>query len=147
MNATNKLLDKWTAMRSAKLGGPLTQTAIAIEFGLKPSAVSNYKVGLSQAAPHVVEKMAKDLNENPAAWLALVESERAKDAGDRRTWARVARQLGVAAVVTLCAVVTPGKSAPLASSASTVDVRGVPIMSKERRRWWRRSPFGERRAA
>ena len=128
MNATNKLLDKWIELRSTKLGGPLTQAAIGLELGVKQTSISNYKVGLSQAAPHVVEKMAKDLNENPAAWLALVESERAKDAGDRRTWARVARQLGVAAVVTLCAVVTPGKSAPLASAASTVAELGVPIM-------------------
>lgn len=121
MNATNKLLDKWTVMRSGKLGGPLTQKAIALELGVKQTTISNYKVAVSQAAPHVIEKMARDLGENAAAWLALVESERAKDAGDRRTWARVARQLGVAA--TLAAVTLMGFTSEAAAASNAYYVK------------------------
>jgi len=86
MNATNKLLDKWHAMRSAKHGGPLLQSEMAHELGVKPTAISNYRSATSQAAPHVIEKMCRELGENSAGWLALVESERARDATDRRTW-------------------------------------------------------------
>ena len=108
MNATNKLLDKWAAMRSAKLGAPLKPSAIAHELGLKPGAISNYRAAVSQAAPHIIEKMARDIGENPAGWLALVESERARDAEDRRTWARLARSFGAAATVAAVALLGYG---------------------------------------
>lgn len=101
MNATNKLLDKWIEWRSLKLGADFRQAAIARELGVRSTSISNYRAGTSQAAPHVISKMARDLGENEAAWMALVESERAKDAEDRKTWARLARQLGAAAAVFL----------------------------------------------
>lgn len=122
MNATNKLLDKWTSMRAAKLGGAITPSAIAIELGVKRTSIANYRAGTSQAAPHVISKMARDIGDNPAAWLALVESERARDANDRKAWAAVARQLGAAAAVaaiTLCAMPTHAKApSMLVSTAS-----------------------------
>ncbi|WP_408953715.1 DUF3693 domain-containing protein [Lysobacter sp. Hz 25] len=101
MNATNKLLDKWIEWRSLKQGADLRQSAIARDLGIRATSISNYRAGTSQAAPHVISKMARDLGENEAAWLALVESERSKDAEDRKTWARLARQLGAAAAVFL----------------------------------------------
>ncbi|KAB8191344.1 helix-turn-helix domain-containing protein, partial [Lysobacter maris] len=104
MNATKKLLDKWMEWRSASNGGPLTQKELAKELGVGQTSISNYKVGVSQAAPHVISKMARDLGESEAAWLALVESERARDGEDRRAWARIARQLGAAASIAVVAL-------------------------------------------
>lgn len=124
MNATNKLLDKWMTWRSSKPGADLRQSAIAIELGVKQTAISNYKVGVSQAAPHVIAKMARDLGENEAAWLALVESERARDASDRRAWLKVARQLGAAAALAVVALLPQGNAhanpTQLIDSASAV---------------------------
>lgn len=104
MNATNKLLDKWIAWRSLKPGADLRVSAIALELDVKPTAIANYRAGVSQAAPHVISKLAADLGENELAWLALVESERARNGSDRRTWARMARQLGAAAAIAVVAL-------------------------------------------
>jgi 2-hydroxychromene-2-carboxylate isomerase len=99
MNATNKLLDKWIAWCSAKQGAAPSVAAIAAALDVKPTAIANYRSNFSQAAPHVIAKMARDLGENEAAWLALVESERARNATDRKAWARVARSLFGAAAL------------------------------------------------
>lgn len=96
MNATMQLLRLWMATQ-----GHITQSDAARALGVKPAAVNNWTRGISQAAPHLVERMAKDLGENPGRWLAQVESERSKDADDRRTWAALAKQLGAAAAVVL----------------------------------------------
>lgn len=96
MNATMQLLRLWMTTQ-----GHVTQSDAARALGVKPAAVNNWTRGISQAAPHLVARMAKDLGENPGRWLAQVESERSKDADDRRTWAALAKQLGAAAAVVL----------------------------------------------
>lgn len=88
---------------------------MAADLRIRHSSISNYRSGFSQAAPHVIERMARDIGENPAAWVALVESERARDAEDRRTWARIAKQLGLAAALVIAAL-------PYESHAGTGDI-------------------------
>ena len=134
MNATNKLLDKWIEWRSSKSGGPLTGAAIAVELGVKPTSISNYRVGTSQAAPHVIEKMARDIGESPAAWLALVESERARDAADRKAWLKVARQLGAAAALAVVALFPAGNVRAAALMTQAEQLSEVCIMRSVRRR-------------
>lgn len=102
MSSTAKLLDRWMKAR-----GLTTQTAAAAALGTKPSTVNNWLRGVSQAAPAYIRKMADDLGEQAAGWVLLVESERARDAADRKALAALAKSLGVAAAVALCAIATP----------------------------------------
>lgn len=92
MNATQNLLERWWTVRS-----PETVKAAAERLGVRPTAIANYRAGVSQATPAVIAKMADDLGENAGHWLAQVEAERAHNERDRKAWANVARRLGAAA--------------------------------------------------
>jgi len=107
VNATQKLLEMWVSRRAVVAGADMRHAAMAMELGIKPTSIGNYLSGFSQAAPHVIAKMARDLGENEMAWCALVESQRARDAADRKTWAKIAKQLGAAA----CLVIALGTTA------------------------------------
>lgn len=102
MSSTTKLLERWMKAR-----GLTTQTAAAAALGTKPSTVNNWLRGVSQAAPAYIRKMADDLGEQAAGWVLLIESERARDADDRKALAALAKSLGVAAAVALCAIAVP----------------------------------------
>ena len=94
MNATNRLLALWWAKMA-----PASAVEAGKRLGVSGQAIANYRAELSQATPAVIAKMAGDLGENPAQWLAQVEAERARNDGDRKAWAAVARKLGAAAAV------------------------------------------------
>lgn len=99
MTATKKLLERWMTAKNVS-----SQSAAARRLGITPGGVNNWVAGRSQAAPYLIELMAKEVGDDPTGWLALVESERARDATDRKTWAAVARRFGIAAAVALCAI-------------------------------------------
>ena len=116
MNSTNNLLRAWMDAHNH-----ISQSDAARALGIKPAAVNNWTRGISQAAPHLVARMAKEIGEDPGKWLALVESERSRDAEDRRTWAALAKQLGAAAVVVL-AVAHPAVSV---GAEKTFNIKGL----------------------
>lgn len=105
MSSTAKLLERWMKAR-----GLTTQTAAAAALGTKPSTVNNWLRGVSQAAPAYIGAMADDLGEDAGGWVLLIESERARDAADRKALAAMAKKLGVAAAIALCAI---GSAIPL----------------------------------
>lgn len=98
MNATNRLLDKW--METCRVPN---FKAAAQRLHVEPSAVSNWRSGLSQATPAVIARMALELGESDVAWLALVESERSRKPEDRKAWAAIVKRLASAAAVLLVA--------------------------------------------
>jgi len=124
VNATQKLLEKWISRRAVVAGADMRHAAMALELGIKPTSIGNYLSGFSQAAPHVIAKMARDLGENELAWISLVESERARDAADRKVWARLARSLGMAACLTVAVLGTlPAKAEAVPSSRHYAKLR------------------------
>lgn len=121
MSATQKLLTRWMSATNVT-----NQSDAARRLGITPGGVNNWVAGRSQAAPSLIEKMARDIGEDPTGWLALIESERARDADDRKTWAGIAKRLGIAAALALCAI---GTAIPLNLQASIPDsVPYVPIL-------------------
>ena len=103
MNATQRLLNIW--MKRCHIA---SQTVAAKNLGTKASTVNNWVQGVSQAAPQYVDQMARESGELEIAWLALVESERARDADDRATWKRhvayYVKHGGIAALLALSSV-------------------------------------------
>ena len=121
MSATTRLLDKYQETRSLP-----SDNAAAIALGIHRATVSGWRQRGTQAEAHVIAQMAHAIGDDPGKWLALVESERARSDADRKAWAAVARQLGAAAVLALCAV-APTLIAAL-STAYAATARAMPIM-------------------
>jgi hypothetical protein len=96
MSATTKLLDKWKKANSIA-----SDNAAAIRLKIGRAAVSRWRNELGQAEVHLIAQMAQECGEDSAVWMALVESERARSAEDRKVWAALARRLGAAAAVFL----------------------------------------------
>lgn len=120
MNATQQLLDKYIEACSAKTGAVPNNSAIAKVAGVGATSIANYRSGYSQAAPHAVRALALAIGEEPAGWMALVESERVRSADDRRAWAAIAKTFGMAAGVLLAVFCyAPGAGATPASRAES----------------------------
>lgn len=129
MTSTAKLLAEWMKAR-----GLTTQTAAAKALGTKPSTVNNWLQGVSQAAPSYITQMAFDLGQDGAGWVLLIESERARDAKDRKALAALAKQLGMAASVALCAI---GGVIPLISQAANLPALHLMLRRGVIRTWYR----------
>lgn len=115
MSATSELFARWKAHR-----GIQSDRGAAETLGVSHGAPHHWKNGRN-AAPAVIEKMAKDLGEDPTVTILQAFAEAATDAADKRTLGRLARSLGAAvlALVVLPYVMThsaaaqglPGESA------------------------------------
>lgn len=92
MSATFSLFERWKAAK-----GHASDSAAASQLGVTRAAVSLWRSGRN-GAPAVIERMAKELGEDPTATVLLAFSEAAKDADDKRTLGRLARSLGAACI-------------------------------------------------
>ena len=100
MSTTMALFTRWMVEK----GHPSERQA-AIALGVHPTNVTLWKAG-KNAGADVLERMALDLGENPAACAALAMAEQTK--GDAsRAWSRIARRFGAAATVAAVALVVP----------------------------------------
>ncbi len=97
MSATWTLFQRWMVLKNF----PSERQAV-LALGAHPSSVTWWKKG-QNAGADVIERMAEDLGENPAAWAALAMKEQSKGE-TARAWARIARQLGAAA----CLIIVMG---------------------------------------
>jgi transcriptional regulator with XRE-family HTH domain len=86
MTNTNKLLDKFKVVCLAP-----SDNAAAIKLGLTRATISGWRHGKSHANAEAVERMCEGAGEPLAKWLPLIEAERARTAGDRRVWLRLAQ--------------------------------------------------------
>jgi len=120
--ATVRLLDLWKHEKGLE-----SDYAAAQALGVTRGSPSNWRHGRSHAAPALVTRMAVDLGQDAGAWLALVESERASTAEDRKAWASLARRLGAVATVAAVALfATP--LATVKAASQTAETSGLHIM-------------------
>ena len=100
MTATLKLLEKWKAAMDIT-----SDNAAAIELGLGRQAVSRWRTEGRNAEAATVARMARDIKQDPAAWIFAVESEKAqKDAASARELIALARRFGYAALLVLMSI-------------------------------------------
>jgi hypothetical protein len=95
MPVTNNLFNRWKAVKKF----PSDRQA-CLALGLKPQAATYWKAGRNAEAD-VIEKMAKEIGEEPAAWILAAAAEKTVKAEEKRTLARLARGLGYAAALLL----------------------------------------------
>ena len=102
MSATTTLLDRWKAAKHVA-----SDNAAALALNITRQAVSRWRNELSQAEPALVWQMAEEAGEDAGAWLALVESERARSEADRAAWRNIAKRLGAAAATLAVVALLP----------------------------------------
>jgi transcriptional regulator with XRE-family HTH domain len=86
MTTTINLLDKYRAVCLLQ-----SDNAAALSLGLTRSALSLWRNGKSHANATAVERMCQATGQPLARWLPMIEAERARTAGDRRVWLRLAQ--------------------------------------------------------
>ena len=100
MSATYDLFTRWKKQKSIP-----SDNAGALALGVSRASASLWKQGRNADAD-VIERMAKDIGESPAAWAARAMAEQSKGEA-ARAWARIARQLGAAAAVLAVVLMVP----------------------------------------
>ena len=122
MTATVELFDRWKALRK------LTSDREAAKvLGLSHGAPAQWRTGRNGSAA-VIERMCKDLGEDPVPVILQAFAEAARDAEDRRTLGRLARRLGAAcvALLTLAPWVMPSNA--YAAAQGHAENHGLYIM-------------------
>ena len=114
MNATLRLLDLWKAAK-----GIASDNAAAQALGIARQTVSNWHSRGSQAEPSLIARMATDIGQDAGAWLATVESERARTEADREAWRTLAHRLGTAATLAAVALLLREHAPALIHGAAT----------------------------
>lgn len=89
VSATTELFDRWKAAKGHK-----TDTSAADALGLSKQAVNNWRTRDGNGEADAIEKMCRDLNEDPVKVILQAYSEAAKHAESRRTLERLARRFG-----------------------------------------------------
>lgn len=97
MSATYTLFLRWKDLK-----GHASAMAACAELGVERQAATYWKDGRNAEA-QVIERMANDLGENPAAWVLAAAAEKSRAADEKRTLLRMAKQFGYAACLTMIA--------------------------------------------
>lgn len=95
MSATNDLFTRWKAHK-----GHASDRQAAAALGVSHAGPAQWRAGRNGSAA-VIERMAKDLGEDPVPVILQAFAEAARDAEDKRTLGRLARRLGAACVALL----------------------------------------------
>lgn len=90
----------------ARQNSGVNQAEIAARLHRSRQTVTNWKSGERVPEDDEVIALAKMADEDPDGWLAVAQAART-DGIPRKHWQAIARRLGVAAAVALCAVVVP----------------------------------------
>jgi transcriptional regulator with XRE-family HTH domain len=104
MNSSNRLVEIYRQKLSLK-----TNQAIADKLGVRQPTVSMWLNEKSHPNAEAIETMCKATGESLAHWLPLIESERARTAGDRKAWLRLAQ--AAAAIFTAAIAIKYGADA------------------------------------
>jgi hypothetical protein len=111
MSATWELFERWKARK-----GHESNNAAASDLGTARQTVQNWKDGRNGDA-HFIERMAKDLGEDPVPVILEAFAEAARDAQAKRTLQRLAKRFrGAALAVALGALPLMAPSAAQARS-------------------------------
>lgn len=95
MSATYELFTRWKAAK-----GYGSDAAAMRALSLHPTALTPWKQGRN-GSPAVIERMAKDLGEDPVGVVLQAFAESARDAEDKRALGRLARRFGAACLALL----------------------------------------------
>lgn len=120
MTATLELFDRWKALR-----GITSDREAAKVLGLSHGAPAQWRTGRNGSAS-VIERMAKDLGEDPIPVILQAFAEAARDAEDKRALSRMAKKLAASAMVLVLAWMP--YSAPTASVRSGSENAAIYIM-------------------
>lgn len=111
MSATNDLFARWKAHKGIE-----TDSEAARVLNVSHGAPHHWRQGRNGSAA-VIERMAKDLGEDPVPVILQAFAEAARDAEDKRTLGRLARRLGAA-----CLALLALSPAVLPSSATAQEI-------------------------
>lgn len=128
MSATNDLFTRWKAHK-----GVQTDSEGARILSVSHGAPHHWRQGRNGSAA-VIERMAKDLGEDPVPVILQAFAEAARDAEDKRTLGRLARRLGAACLALLALAPMLMPSNAHASPQGHAEPHGLYIM---RNRTWR----------
>lgn len=109
MSATLDLFNRWKAAQ-----GFDSDRAAAHALGISHGAPHHWRQGRNGSAS-LIERMSKDLGEDPVPVILQAFAEAARDADDRRTLGKLAKRLG-AACVALVTLVPLLSAAPRAEA-------------------------------
>ena len=87
MSVTYDLFLRWKALKKLR-----SERRALLALGMSSGAAVPWKNGRNGSA-ELIEKMAKDLGEDPAMWVAMAMHEQSQGE-TARTWGRIARKLG-----------------------------------------------------
>ncbi|GAA0709442.1 hypothetical protein GCM10009105_09910 [Dokdonella soli] len=92
-SVTFQLFEKWRAGK-----GYTSANAGCVALGVERACATHWKGGRNAEA-NVIERMARDLGEDPAAWILAAAAEKTIKADEQRTLLRLAKSLGYAAAL------------------------------------------------
>ncbi len=114
MTATFRLFERWRASKKIE-----SLRAAADELGVSKQGPTDWKNG-HNAKAHVIERMAKDLGEDPVPVIIEALTEAEKDADAKRALQRLAKRFRGTLAATALALVPLLSAGPVsAHSAST----------------------------
>jgi hypothetical protein len=135
MSATYELFQRWKAAKKFE-----SDAAAMRSLSLHPTALTPWKAGRNGSAA-VIEKMAKDMGEDPVPVILQAFAEAARDAEDRKTLGRLARKLGAACIALFMLAPMFSSSAHAATmQGHDLERKGLYIMRNARR--WLRAAAG-----
>jgi transcriptional regulator with XRE-family HTH domain len=112
MSATLELFDRWKALKNIT-----SDRQASAALGLSAGAAAQWRMGRNGSAA-VIERMARDLGEDPIPVILQAFAEAARDAEDRKTLGRLARKLGAACLALFVL-------APMVNSSAAATESGV----------------------
>ena len=119
MSATFTLFARWKAAK-----GFVSDAEAARALHVHVSTITPWKLHGRNGSAAVIERMAKDLGEDPVPVILQAFAEAARDADDKRTLGRLARRLGAACVALLAL-------APLMMHSSPAEAAGGQNAARE----------------
>lgn len=134
MSATLDLFIRWKAAK-----GIASDRSAAAELGISHAGPAQWRAGRNGSAS-VIERMARDLGEDPIPVILQAFAEAARDADDRKTLAKLARRLGAAVVLLMLAPMMIPGSAKAAETGLSEGGRNIHYaLFLNRLRQWLRS--------
>lgn len=108
------------------------QAEIASRLGRSRQTITNWKSGERVPEDDAVIALARLAGEDPDGWLAIAQAARTEGT-PRKHWEAIARRLGIAASVALCAIGTAiplNLQAAVPDSVSYVNTGLIPAISQ-----------------
>lgn len=120
MNTTIHLLDEYR--KALKLP---SDSHAARKLGVAPSTISNYRQGVRQAEPRIVQEMARAIGMDEDVAMLRVHIEQEYEARNRSAWRKLLHRITAAAIIATFGI-TAGRIAAPKSGLHEVWIPGSP---------------------